>query len=266
MEHTGEKKLARRNVSPQLAMSVLYGLNHSFGKIITAGFELSIDNGILIPVVKIISNSFTGITLGVDEWEVFKNDYPRILRYFIAWGKEAENMYGERTVYSTHHILLTSCYQQRAISLASNEVRKEENSGKEEIDGAASKYNRRNYTPNIVLQASTFRNLVEISKCVDLHIQQMKRTSMVINQCMSRVMSYVTEHLGSDKSVERASVVRFLESRDNVAKLFEQMRSELNITDPEFAKNSLDLVLMEITTLFREKISECINSTILQSA
>lgn len=150
-------------------MSVLYGLNKSFGKIIISGFEISIDDGILIPVIKIMSNSFAGITLGVDEWE---DNHSRILRYFSAWGKKAENMSGERTKYSEHYTLLIPCYQQRAISLGSNEVwKEEENGGKDELGGASSKYIRGNHASNILLQASTFYNLVEISKCVDIHIR-----------------------------------------------------------------------------------------------
>ena len=83
--------------SPHLAQATVYRLNNSFGKIITSGLELSLGSGRLIPVVKILSSSFSGVTLSHDEWKKFKNDFSRVRLYSEVWSSEAERMCSTRT-------------------------------------------------------------------------------------------------------------------------------------------------------------------------
>ena len=119
MENKSATGVQPRLASPHLPQATLYWLNNSFGKIITSGLQLSLGSGRLIPVVKILLNSFSGVTLRADEWKTFKNDFSRIRLYFEAWGGEAERMCGTRTEFLSYYTLLTSCYQQRAVSFVS---------------------------------------------------------------------------------------------------------------------------------------------------
>lgn len=248
MENSGERKMSHRAVSPHLVMAVLYGLNNSYGKIITMGFQLSTISGILSPVIKVINNNFSGLTLSADDWNVFKSDYAWISSYFGARGAEAEEMSGSRVEHSSHDTLLTTCYQHRAVTFT--EKNNNENDGNEE---PSAKRGRR-YTPNIVLQRTTFENLVAISRCIDIHLEQLQRDAAAMNHAMELIVSYAERELEKGRKMIPCTAHAWLSSQQNMDKLQEYATSELAKSYPDF-KNNLKTIIYELSVMFREYIA-----------
>ena len=264
MENKSATGVQPRLASPHLAQATLYGLNNSFGKIITSGLELSLGSGRLIPVVKILSNSFSGVTLSPDEWKTFKNDFSRIRLYFEAWGSEAERMCGTRTEFSSYYTLLTSCYQQRAVSFGSinrecNEDRKDSVIG----EPLAKRQRTAVYSPCVVLQRPTFEKLVEVSRCVDQHQSFLQNHTDIINQCMDTLVSYCQGELGNNKEISGMSVQAFLASEGASEIFLQHLKTVMMNTNPEFIKSSLERILPELIVLFRGHIADRVLSPLL---
>ena len=248
MENKSATGVQPRLASPHLAQATLYGLNNSFGKIITSGLQLSLESGSLIPVVKILSNSFSGVTLNHDEWKTFKNDFSWVPLYFEAWGSDAKRMCGTRTEFSSYYTLLTSCYQQRAVSFGS--INRECNEDrKDAVTGEPLEKRQRTavYSPCVVLQRPNFENNFQ---------SFLQNHTDIINQCMDTLVSYCQGELGNNKEISGMSVEAFLAS-DGASKIFLQhLKTVMMNTNPEFIKNSLEQILPELIVLFRGHIAD----------
>lgn len=241
---------AHQAMSPYLVKPVVYGLNKSFGKIIVAGIELRAGN--LIPVVKVLSNTFTGITLTLEEWKVFKSDFPLVRRYFTTSASEAEKMCNTRTEHCAHYTLLTTCYQHRAVSFGRNGAEDEEESRTHEVFGESAAKRFRKYSPNIVLLRQTFDMLVEISNCVDAHVQELERDMKNIQNCMDSVVSFVRENIKSGTTPgEIIASTNFLQGA------LEYVKEALGSSETEFIKKSLHMILIEIISMFRGYVADC---------
>ena len=249
MENKSATGVQPRLASPHLAQATLYGLNNSFGKKITSGLQLSLGSWRLIPVVKILSNSFSGVTLSPDEWKTFKNDFSRIRLYFEAWVSEAERMCGTRTEFSSYYTLLTSCYQQRVVSFA---VQKNAVIG----EPLAKRQRTAVYSPCVFLQRTTFEKLVEVSCCVDQHQSFLQNQADIINQCMDTLVSYCQGELGNNKEISGMSFQAFLASEGASEIFLQHLKTVMINTNPEFIKNSLERILPQLVVLFRGHIAD----------
>ena len=214
-----------RTVSPHLLSNTLHGLNNSFGKIIISCLQLKLGSGRLRPVVKILSNTFSGITLNQDEWITFKSDFLEVTNYFETWGSEAERICGTR-------------YQKRAVCFgAVGRECKEDR--KVETFGEPAAKRQCGYSPCIVLQRAIFEKLLEVRCRVDYHLAFLQNNEEIINRCMDTVISYCRGELGNNHEISGMPVQAFLATDEAKDKLLCHLQSVMMNEHPDFVNNLL---------------------------
>ena len=241
MESMGKAVVAvakSRTVSPHLLSDTLRGLNNSFGKIIISCLQLNLGSGRLMPVAKILFNTFSGITLNQDKWIIFKSDFLEVTNYCETWGSEAERICGTRVEFSSYYRLLTSCYQKRAVCFGAV-GRKCKEDRKVETFGEPAAKRQCGYSPCIFLQQSIFEKLVEVSRCVDYHLAFLQNNEEIINRCMDTVISYFRGELGNNHEISGMPVQAFLATDEAKDKLLCHLQSVMMNEHPDFVNNLL---------------------------
>lgn len=253
MQNKSIEKEERVATSPHLLKAVYYGLNNSFGKIIAAGLESSAESQYPVPVVKLLTNTFAGITLSLTEWKQIKSDFPRVKEYFDAWWYEAEKMCGVRIDHDLHHTRLTTCYQQRAVSFGKNE--EEGNLDNRDHDTSEPPSKRRCYSPSIILQRVTFERLVEVSECIDIHLELLQREAETVKRCIDTVLSCTRAALVNEEEVKEIEkkVRKYLASEKEI--MFKHLLDGFAGTGLPNDELSLKITLFEVIAQYRDDIA-----------
>lgn len=258
-----EKKSSKRTVSAShTVFSVLYGLNDSYSKLITAGYEISTSGdaiGTLVPVVKILNSSFAGVKFNTEGWGDFKNVIEKTMHYFQAPGQEAEKLYGTRVQLLEHKLLFTTCYNSRAVSIGVNDSDDVNESVNPAFREPAVKRGYR-YSPNIVLQQVSFERIIEMSKCIDLHLESLVRNCEGVNFVIKELVLRGKRELSvkEDEITLRSTVVNWLKNKENIDSIHEQILPMIDSVLEKHTGPSLKLLINEISTVLREYIVDCI--------
>ena len=138
-------------------LSRVYSLNKSYTKNLVIGLEYnSIIDERYTPVLRLISNDFTGITFNYDRWQDLKKSFEDIVNYFCG----RDSTLKDQKVYGEGWILrFTESHQEKAVEL------------EEDKKLGSAGYGKR-FRHSILLKFGSFKSLYRyIQKCIDTQFE-----------------------------------------------------------------------------------------------
>ena len=179
----------RSSNNPCQILSRVYSLNKSYTKKLVIGLEYnSIIDERYTPVLRLISNDFTGITFTYDGWQDLKESFEDIVNYFCGRHStlKDQKIYGEGWI-----LRFTESQQEKAVEL--EEDRKLGSAG----------YGKR-FRHSILLKFDTFKSLYRyIQKWIDTQFEY----SNSISRSVSVLANEVCEGIENKTTLMFASQV-----------------------------------------------------------
>ncbi|XP_048511824.1 uncharacterized protein LOC125501061 [Athalia rosae] len=195
-------EIALKKSDRHLLLSSTYGLNASWSKKLTVGLRLRM-NGTFEPVVRLINNYSSGVSLGLEGWASLIANLPKLEKYFLKKDAPGDNLFAlvNDTIALDGGCSLrsTTAHGAKMIAFYSTETSGNgddatiENSPQEddEEDTATQGAKKRKvYTPVIVMQKVTFDGLKHIACCANERLLQLDALLGDVNRSKESVVRY----------------------------------------------------------------------------
>ncbi|XP_048515905.1 uncharacterized protein LOC125502155 [Athalia rosae] len=195
-------EIALKKSDRHLLLSSKYGLNASWSKKLTVGLRLRM-NGTFEPVVRLINNYSSGVSLGLEGWASLIANLPKLEEYFVKKDAPGDNLFAlvNNTIALDGGCSLrfTTAHGAKVIAFYSTETSGNgddatiENSTQEddEEDTTTQGAKRRKvYTPVIVMQKVTFDGLKHIACCANERLLQLDALLGDVNRSKESVVRY----------------------------------------------------------------------------
>lgn len=237
----------KRRLETPLILGTTYTLNQSETKKVSIGLQPRA-NGIIQPIIKLQNNTMTGgLVFEATEWNLLQTQLSEVSKYFkeggqkIVWGSTWRTP--SPIEIGEFQLMFTSSYGAKSIVFDRRTTAPIEPC----IVEASEPKKRKNYSPAVVMQKTSFDGLMNIVVCLDERFKRLQRNITHVQKCVeilcSELLLYIPETETPDK-------INDLRVKELITNNFKVLRDAVKLRlDPSFVELTFGIVFLELTVL-----------------
>lgn len=255
--------VALKKSERHLVLSTTYGLNISWSKKITVGLRLRID-GTFEPVIRLINNYSSGVSLSVSAWEDLMESFELIDTYFEKGNTKSENKLYDLTndtiALDNSMMRFTTAHGNRVVAFYTKNTGVQEAADDEDEEEPGPAKKSKTYTPVIVMQKGTFDGLKNIACCINARLTRLESLMKDVNIVKDAMVKYFASVLvlRKMKSPTLQQIGALVCDESDSTREVVGMQCDTNFRDMYF-----DIVFSELLRLFLAYIIADVRQSVL---